>query len=220
MATILQLKRRILAAQNVSKTTKAMQMIAASKLKKAQDATLFGKPYVEKLTTLAQNISSKTNGNYTHPYLRKSNVSDERKNLVLVFAPDKGLCGGLITNLIRSLLEETAKNKNQVFITVGKKVEGSVTHLGKEILASFKFGTVLPSFEMVYPIAKIIDDYFLTEKADRVIVLNSAFINLFSQKPKITTILPIQLPQDTQPVSEFTLFEPNPQELLPSLLKH
>ena len=102
MASILQLKRRIAAAQNVSKTTRAMQMIAASKLKKAQDATLFGRPYIEKLTSLSQHISPKIEEQHLHPYLRKTDIHGI--TLLLVISPDKGLCGGLVANLTRTLL--------------------------------------------------------------------------------------------------------------------
>lgn len=215
MATILQLKRRIGTAQNVSKTTRAMQLIAASKLKRAQDATLFGRPYVEKLTSLSQNLAPKVGEKDIHAYLKKPEGTSG--TLLFVLAPDKGLCGGLVTNLTRALLEENLKNPNCVYVTVGKKMEGNVVRLKKEIAASFKFGTTLPNLDMVYPLAALVDDYFLNKKVNRVAILYTSFLSVFSQKPKITTILPLELPQ--VPTS-FTLFEPDAQTLLPTLLRH
>lgn len=217
MASILQLKRRILAAQNVSKTTRAMQMIAASKLKRAQDAALFGRPYAEKLILLSQNLSAKTEGKFTHPYLKPKKIIG--KTLVLIFSSDKGLCGGLISNLTRLLLAENLKKETCFYLTVGKKIEGPTARLGKEVIASFKFGTILPSFDAVFPIAKIIDEYFLSQKVDRVSILNSAFLSVFSQTPQVTTVLPIELAENEE-LTAFTLFEPAPETILPALFKH
>lgn len=219
MASLLQLKRRITASQNVAKTTRAMQMIAASKLKRAQDATLFGRPYVEKLTSLSQNLSHKVEEKDLHPYIKRNEKMSE-KTLVFILAPDKGLCGGLIANLIRSLLAITFKNKEQLYVTLGKKVEKQVASLGKQIIASFKFGTTLPSFDTVYPLTKIINEYFLSKKVDEVVILHSAFVSVFSQKPELSTILPIQLPPETEAADKITLFEPTADVLLPTLLSH
>lgn len=218
MATLLSLKRRIRAATNVSKTTRAMQMIAVSKLKKAQDATLASRPYVEKLSAISQNLSNKLDTEYVHEYMRKPKGIN--KTLVLVFSPDKGLCGGLVTSLIRELINFDSQNKNNIYLTVGKKVETSVVYLGKQLVGSFKFGTTLPSFDMVLPIAKIIDEYFMTSKVSSVKIISTSFLSVFSQRPKIINILPIEFPKDSPVSASFTLFEPGPEKLLPILLRH
>ncbi len=215
MANLLLLKRRIRAAQNVSKTTRAMQMIAVSKLKKAQDATLAGRPYMEKLSSISGNILDKLESNYTHEYM-KSN--ENKKSLVLIFSPDKGLCGGLITNLIREIISFDSLHSDNIYLTVGKKTETAVVNLKKELIASFKFGTTLPSFDMVLPIVKIIDEHFLSEKVGSVKIISTSFVSVFSQKPKITNILPVEFPKLES--ASFTLFEPNPEKLLPPLLRH
>lgn len=219
MANLLSLKRRIRAAQNVSKTTRAMQMIAISKLKRAQDATLSTRPYVEKLSSVTQNLSSKLDTRYVHEYMKKHEGNN--KTLVIIFSPDKGLCGSLNTNLIREIINFDSSNKDSVYLTVGKKTEFSVVSLKKELIASFKFGTTLPSFDMVLPIAKIIDEYFLSKKVGRVKIISTSFLSVFSQKPKITNILPIEFTED-KPTSTatFSLFEPAPEKLLPPLLRH
>lgn len=215
MANLLSLKRRIRAAGNVSKTTRAMQMIAVSKLKKAQDATIAGRPYIEKLLSVSQNILGKLDNKYIHEYMKKN---ENNKTLVIIFAPDKGLCGGLITNLIREVINFDSQNKNTVYLTVGKKTETTIVNLQKELIASFKFGTTLPAFDMVLPIAKIIDEYFLGQKVGLVKMISTNFISVFSQKPIISNILPIELSKPES--SSFALFEPSPEKLLPSLLRH
>lgn len=216
MANLLSLKRRIKAANNVSKTTRAMQMIATSKLKRAQDAALAGRPYVDRLTQISQNLTRTIDKENIHPYMRAS--SEINKTLLVVISPDKGLCGGLITNLTWELLH-LKDDKNNVYLTIGKKIEGATSSLQKPILASFKFGTTLPAFDMVFPILNIIDDHFLNQKVSIVKILSTDFINVFSQRPNIKNVLPIEFPNNEES-SSYTLFEPSANELLPNILKH
>lgn len=223
MANLLSLKRRIKAAGNVSKTTRAMQMIAASKLKKAQNTTIGGRPYIDKLSSVTQNISQKLEDKFVHEYMKKSEATNDT-DLIILLAPDKGLCGGLITNLIREMISFNSRNKEAIYITVGKKIEATVISLQKEIIASFNFGTALPSFDIVLPIVKIIDEYFLGKKVKSVKAISTGFLSVFSHKPKITNILPIEFPIEENSkktdYSKFSLFEPNPQKILPFLIKH
>ena len=216
MATLLTLRRRIKTAGNVSKTTKAMQMIAASKLKKAQNAAVQSKPYVEKLELLSKEMSVRIDRENLNEYMIKPDNTNSK--LYIVIAPDKGLCGGLVTNLMREIARMDDKSKNY-FITVGKKSENYVSMMGKEIIASFSFGTTLPSFEAVYPLTTIIDDYFLQKKVSEVIIITTKFINVFSQTPQMSTLLPITLSEDSKQIESTMLFEPTTNELLPDLLK-
>jgi len=218
MATMLSLKRRIKAAQNISKTTKAMQMIAASKLKRAQEAATLARPYVDKLSGISQNLTTKIDDDSSHEYMKKS--SKTAKRLIIVISPDKGLSGALVSNLLKEVYRFSPTNQDY-YIIIGKKAESSIVSLGKEVIASFPFGTTLPSFEMVYPIAKIIDEYFLNEKVSEVKIISTKFTTVFSQTPTITDVLPIKLPEEkAEGKNSVMLFEPNLMELLPSLLQH
>ncbi len=218
MATLLTLKRRIRASQNVSKTTRAMQMIAASKLKKAQDAALSSRPYVKKLTDLAHDLSNKTEEVNKHPYMK---LNESTKTLVIALSPDKGLCGGMVTNLLREFFSYAKQDKDAAYIVLGKKLEAQVTKLDNEVIASFVFGTTLPQFDMVFPLTKLIDEYYLSGKVQQVKVLYTDFTSFFSQTPKIATLLPIALPDQTEKKEEnFQLYEPDLSQMLPSLLRH
>jgi len=219
MANLLSLKRRIQTAQNVSKTTRAMQMIAASKLKKAQNAALSLRTYAQKLISLSQNLTTKIQKENLHSYMVER--FDTKKTLIIVLSPDKGLCGGLITNLIREFLRISISKEDYLYITIGKKAERQIINLTKnEILASFQFGSTNPTFDMVFPILRIIDEYFIGEKVDAVKILFSQFESVFTQKPKVATLLPITIsetpaiPNNNLPY----LFEPNLNTLMPSLL--
>lgn len=222
MATILSLKRRIQAAQNVSKTTKAMQMISASKLKKAQEAALSTRPYVAGLNALTKNIVGVVDREaFDHPYIQNRQLSG--KSLFLILAPDKGLCGALISNLLREYLMYYKENKeNSYYIPVGKKIEGSVARLSENVVATFRFGSILPSYDIIFPIMKIVDEYYLSGKVDRVKVLYTDFRSFFSQIPTIETLLPVALPTEDgveKTKSNYT-FEPSAPEILPDLIRH
>ncbi len=221
MATLISLKRRIKAAQNVSKTTRAMQMISASRLKKAQEAALSSRPYVEKLTELTQSVTKKTTDAQKHPYMKSPTLIN--KTLLIAISPDKGLCGGLLTNLLREFFTYTKSNEDSSLIVIGKKLENQVVKLQNEVLASFHFGTTLPAFDTVYPMIKLINDYYLSGKVDSVKVLYTDFNSFFSQTPKVKQLLPITLPEvevTTDLESDTMLYEPGLSEMVPPLLKH
>lgn len=216
MANINLLKRRIRTAQNVSKTTKAMQMIAASKLKRAQEAAMLARPYVDKLTEVTQNISSRVSREKMHPYMQAQGETE--KTLLIVISPDKGLCGGMISNLAKQILAYDA-TKKPYYINIGKKSEHTLFKLDREILATVPFGTSQPTFDVVFPIAQIIDEYYLSGKVSEVNVLSTNFVNAFTQEAKITRLLPIDMKTEGEK-DETTVFEPSVDALLPTLLKH
>ncbi len=221
MASTITLRRRIKTARNISKTTRAFQMIAASRLKKAQEATLASRPYVEKLSDLNKTIQLSLEKDALHPYMMPSKTTG--KTLCIAISPDKGLCGGLITNLVREILSKQSQDFE--FIIVGKKIEHTASKIGKQILASFPFGTSLPAFDIVYPITTLIDQEFLGKKVDNVVILTTHFDSLFTQKPRITSLLPIIREENKDATKEekekaLELFEPSAKELLPDLLRH
>ncbi|HSW47883.1 MAG TPA: ATP synthase F1 subunit gamma [Candidatus Saccharimonadales bacterium] len=225
MATILALKRRINAARNVSKTTKAMQMIAASKLKRAQNAVASSKPYVNKIAEILENLLEEAKKDYTHPYL--SPPKKTGKTLLLVLSPDKGLCGSLIANILKEFISYQKTSEKSTYVLVGKKLEGHVVHLGNDVVASFPFGTTIPTFDKIFPLLQIINDYYLSGKVDSVKILTAEYINIFTQKPKVTDLLPINPDMlikkgedNKEKTNNFYLFEPNKKSLLDSLLNH
>lgn len=217
MATLLILKRRIKTAKNISKTTKAFQMIAASRLKKAQEAALSSMAYVEKLDSLSKTLTSKIDVNNLHEYMKAA--KDTNAKLLIVISPDKGLCGALVTNLLKEILHYPNSGKTY-YIAVGKKAEHAVASLNKELVASFPFGTSLPEFNIVYPLAKIIDEYFLKGKVSEVQILSTKFSSVFSQVPKVSTLLPVKVETQQKEQKSDLIFEPSIQELVPDLLQH
>ena len=217
MATLLILRKRIKTTKNISKTTKAFQMIAASRLKKAQEAATSSMAYNVKLDSLAKSLTNKIDKDNLDEYMKTP--LGINKKLLIVISPDKGLCGGLITNLIRELLHYE-NNEKVFYITIGKKAENAVKSLNKEIIASFPFGTSLPEFETVYTLINLIDEYFLNHKVSEVKILSTRFINAFSQTPKFNNLLPVRLEQEVEKLNTEVIFEPSISQLLPDLLQH
>lgn len=217
MATTILLKRRILTARNVAKTTKAMQLIAASKLKRAQEATLGARPYVQRLTSLAKMLTLRLHNTATiPPYMKYEEGATE--SLLFIFSSDKGLCGALFSNLLRQFI--ALDKDNRVIVAMGKKIERFVAHYQKQsLIASFPFGNIIPPFDLVYPLLSLIDEYFLTKKVREVKILYNHFSNVFTQTPTIVNLLPITLEQESQQHPTFQLFEPNIADILPKLLR-
>lgn len=220
MASVRAIKRRIKSAKNIAQITKAMQMVAASKMRKAQSQALATRPYASGLYNVVSDLRGKTDIN-SHPLMRVAE-STEREALIII-APDKGLCGGLVTNLARSIVKGT--EKKPYVIAVGKKGRDATIRLGLEVEAYFEMGISQPKYEIVIPIAQIIIEGFISGKYSKVDIAYTHFENTLSQHPSQRTLLPINISQtsDTeiakQALSEY-LFEPSPETVLESLLPH
>lgn len=215
MADTLALRRRIKTAQNISKTTRAMQMIAASKLKRAQHAAVTARPYTNELTKLTKSLAPKNaDTQELHPFLGKKEKTG--KTLYIVIGPDKGLCGGMITNLLREYGKVRHDEKAQ-FVAIGKKMEPSVA-ASKHLLASFHFGTSLPGFEQVLPLISLIDEHYVSGDIDAVKIISTQFVSVFTQAPQVIDLLPVKFVPEEGEVRSEILFEPTEQELLPELL--
>lgn len=221
MASLVNLKRRIRIARNIAKTTRAMQMVAASKVKRAQESAVKGRPYAEKLFSVVRNLAKGTENDERHPLLIKR---EKGKILLIVFSPDKGLCGSLVTNIIREFYSSNfADTKETLYLTVGKKLSRTINRLGGNLLADFPTGTALPTFEQIPPLAKIIIEGFLKNDFREVFVLYAKFLSLFRQEAALTKLLPIELSaQESSPEAVLIdyLFEPNTREVLETLLPH
>jgi F-type H+-transporting ATPase subunit gamma len=174
------------------------------------------KPYVEKLDILSKELSQKIDKSALSEYMLKpENVNSK---LYIVISPDKGLSGGLVTNLIREVANLDSKTKDY-FIVIGKKGQTYVSALDKEIIAAFPFGNTLPSFDVVYGLSKLINEYFLGKKVSEVIIITTKFNSVFTQTPTKTTLLPI-LNSEIVKENQDLIFEPSVKELLPDLLQH
>jgi F-type H+-transporting ATPase subunit gamma len=220
-----EIRRRIKSISSTAQITRAMQMVAASKMRKAQEATLITRPFTQLLYRIQRRATTHA-GDFTHPLLEGRDV---RKRALILVGTDRGLCGALNTNLFR--LVEQFDPATTLFIALGKRAAQFVARTGRQLVAEFPF-TDSPRFDEARPIAAFARDLFLKREVDQVQVVATRFINTLSQQAGVLEFLPIgeikaaralnlpgvseaELAADT---TEF-VFEPNPETVLLYLLE-
>jgi F-type H+-transporting ATPase subunit gamma len=185
MANLRDIRRRIKSVKNTAQITRAMQLVAAAKMKKAQDQALAGREYAAHLTQVLFDIRK----NFTeesHPLLEHRKGGRE---LVLVISTDKGLCGPLNTNLAKAIKAHVSPTAD--FVTVGRKLRIMCEKLGKKVIADFTVRDPVP-FSQTRPIAKFLTQQFLDGNYDKISIAFTGFVNTLQQNSEVVTLLPIQ----------------------------
>ncbi len=216
------IRRRIRSITSTAQITKAMQMVAASKMRKIQQAALAGRPFVQLLYRIQRAATSQL-GEFAHPLLE---VREVRKRAVILIGADKGLCGPLNTNLFR--LAAQFDPSTTVFITAGRKAAQFVARSHRQLVAEFPYAD-MPRFPEARAIASFACDLFLKREVDQVFVVATQFVNTLTQLSLCLEYLPVgeikgmevpgMEPKDkpAQDAPEI-LFEPSPEALLSYLL--
>jgi F-type H+-transporting ATPase subunit gamma len=210
------IRRRIGAVKNIKQITRAMQFVAASKLKRAQDATLASRPYSEKLDEVLADLAAVLSGD-DHPLLSEH---EGGKRLIVLITTDRGLAGPLNTNTIRFAAREITEHTGDfTVVTVGRKGRDAMRRAGVPMAAHFAGFGDRPTFADVIPLARLISDDFLAGTYGRVDILYSRFVTTLTQRPEMIQLLPIRHTEDTEgiPGNQF-IFEPNPGAVLEKLL--
>ena len=221
------IRRRIKSIKNTAQITKAMQMVAASKMRRAQDAAMAGRPYAELMNRMLGEVTA-TATDFQHPLLE--NRTNTKKRAIILVSTDKGLCGGLNTNLLRDAAQ--LDKENSVFICAGRKGAQFVGRTRRELTAELSYADV-PEFSDARTIAKFGVDLYTEGTVDAVDVLFTNFISTINQKPELRQLLPIvniKGVEDTvagdnegrtlEASGQEFLFEPDASEVLSSLLPH
>jgi len=219
------IRRRIKSIKNTSQITKAMQMVAASKMRRAQQAALAGRPYAELMNQVLAELAANAGG-FTNPLLEKRSGG---KRCLLVVSSDKGLCGALNSNLLR---EAARADKDQtVYVTAGRKASQFVARTKRDLVGEFQYSDA-PKFSEARMMSKFVQNLFLEGKANTVDVLFTDFVNTLTQKPTIRPLLPIgelkgveaglqgEASKALESSSNEFMFEPGPEGVLGALLPH
>jgi F-type H+-transporting ATPase subunit gamma len=221
------IRRRIKSVKNTAQITKAMQMVAAAKMRKAQQAALVGRPYADLMNAILAEAAPRIAG-FEHPLMKTREV---KKRAVIFVSSDRGLCGGLNGNLMR---EAGKLDKNTtVFICAGKKGGQFIARTKRNLAAEFSYKDT-PTFAEARAISKFAQDLFLKGEADSVDVLFTQFISTLVQQPKTIPFLPVgkikgvtagvgakeqELPS-AGPRTDTFEFEPDEPTVLGALLPH
>jgi F-type H+-transporting ATPase subunit gamma len=220
MASIRILRRRIKSAKNIAQITKAMELVAASKMKKAQAAALSGKLYAQKIYDMV--IRSSTSVDMSiHPYLTKPQVLTGRR-LVILISTNKGLCGGLNSNLFRFYMRTFPTLTSIDTISIGKKGAETVVRLGGKLLADF---STPPFINAVPALTELFTNEYINGHYDGVDIVSNEFKSALQQNPRVKTLLPLTISaiDTTVPVTstmQESLIEPSKKEVFDALLPH
>jgi len=216
------IRRRIKSITSTAQLTKAMQMVAASKMRKAQEAAIVARPF-GRLVYSIQREATRRMGDYTHPLLE---VRELRKRAVILVGADKGLCGPLNSNVLR--IATKFDPKTTIFITAGRRASQFIARSQRQLAAEFSYGDS-PTYAEARAIAGLARDLFLKKEVDQVQVVATRFVNTLTQIPVLLEFLPIgeitglDLPSTKPPEqssaddTEFK-FEPSPEFIMNFLL--
>ena len=187
MANLRDIRRRIKSVKNTAQITKAMQMVAATKMRRAQQAATALRPYADRLDEMASHIYAGVGPNeVSHPLLQKGTKSG--KTAVVVLTSEKGLCGPLNTNLLRDVLRND--NPNKVYISVGRKGRQVLARLKKNLLADFELKDS-PTLAQTKAISRFLLQKFEENQFDAVEIYYNRFVNTLSQVPTRFPLVPI-----------------------------
>ena len=220
MANLRDIRRRIKSVKNTAQITKAMQMVAASKMRKAQQAALAGRDYAQLLNRVITSLRDAIDPT-SHPLLERR---QKRNELVILMSTDKGLCGALNTNLLREAAALDPATTR--FVSIGRKGTQFLARLRRNMIADFPLAE-RPTFPQCKQISKFCIEKFLAGEVDAVSVLYPRFINTLTQSPVIYPILPITSLDEVgiksgyeplPPIEGGIEFEPSPAAVLDSIL--
>jgi F-type H+-transporting ATPase subunit gamma len=224
MANTQDIRRRIKSIRNTAQITKAMQMVAASKMRRAQQHALAGRPYAALMNKVLVSLQKRTDPK-SHPLLE---IRPLKKELVVIISTDKGLAGALNTNLFREAINFEADKTG--YVVTGRKARQFVARTKRDLLADFELKDA-PAFVETKPIANFAIEKFLSGEVDKVSVLYTHFINTINQRPVVQTLLPISsfdVPQHeskgaanehVDPMVGYE-FEPTPESVLDAMLPY
>ena len=222
MAAGKEIRNKIKSVENTKKITKAMEMVAASKMRKARDRMRAAKPYSEKIHVIASHLAQ-ANSEYEHPFL-KQNENSKKIGLIVV-STDKGLCGGLNTNLFRQVLNKIKDVESDgteiVSIAIGNKALGFLSRIGVKILASSVQLGDSPKLEQFIGAVKNIVDLFEEGNLEKIFICSNKFVNTMKQFPVTEMLLPLSA-NDFKIETNYSwdyLYEPDSKTVVDELLK-
>jgi F-type H+-transporting ATPase subunit gamma len=230
MAGTKEIRVKIKSVQNTRKITKAMEMVAASKMKKAQERMRTGRPYAQRILNIAMH-AAQANSEYRHDLLSRRQTV--KRVGAIVVTTDKGLCGGLNTNLLRIVLNQhkdwTAQGIEVEYCTIGNKGFGFINRMGGKVVSQVVNYGDRPTLERLIGPVKMLIDGFRENRLDEVHIFSNRFVNTMKQEPTHSTMIPIPKEWQTAEGQKMSrtevgagnwdyLYEPDPKTVLDELL--
>ncbi len=219
MASVRQIRRRIRSVENTAKITKAMSMIAASKMRRTQEAALRGRPYADLMQTLLSHLAAQTQDDEEHHPLLVERSPRNNVGLVVI-SPDRGLTGGLNSNINRAAGQFVVDQQGAgvSVIAMGKKGRDFMVRTGQNVQAVFTDIPDRPGISEVTPVARMVIDSFTNEEVDAVFVAYADFVNTTLQRPTVTQLLPVVPAELDSTEAVGYIYEPDEFPVLDALL--
>ncbi|HEY6378457.1 MAG TPA: ATP synthase F1 subunit gamma [Candidatus Dormibacteraeota bacterium] len=215
MATLRDIRRRIRSVQNTRKITKAMELVAAAKMRRAQERVAASRPYADEITNVMSELMARS-PEYKHPYLQTREL--QRRVLILVTA-DRGLCGALNGNNNRLALREINTSNIPVsVVTIGRKGRDLMRRLRKDLIADVSMLGDRPTMGDVLPAVRVAMDQYEAGDADQVDVIFARFINAGRQEATLLRVIPVEPPEGAGSLAADFVYEPEPKDVLDALL--
>ncbi|MDZ7752253.1 MAG: F0F1 ATP synthase subunit gamma [Gammaproteobacteria bacterium] len=219
MAGAKEIRTKIKSIQSTQKITRAMEMVAASKMRKAQDRMKSARPYADKIRNVIAHVAH-ASSEYRHPFLEEREV---KRVGYIVVSTDRGLCGGLNVNLFRTTLADMKRWREQDidmdFCTIGSKAIGFFKRVGGNIVGETSQLGDRPRLEDLIGTAKVMMDAYEEGTVDRVYLVFNEFVNSMTQRPQIEQILPLPPSEDEELRHHWDyLYEPDAQDVMENLL--
>ena len=217
MASAKEIRGQIKATQNTAKITKAMEMVAASKMRKAQDRVLDARAYAEGIERVVANLMN-SHPEYKHSFLVEREV---KRTGVIAVSTDKGLCGGLNTNAMKEVLSVSKAAEGEVqFMNIGRRAGQFMRRFGGSVLASAEDVNDSPALQEVLGVVQVAMERYLAGELDEVYLVYTQFVNTMSQKPVSIRLLPcVKNEENTDATYWDYLYEPDSQVSLDGLLR-
>ena len=220
MASVKEMRTRIGSVKSTQKITKALQMVAAAKLRRAQQAAEAARPYARGMQNVIANLAAGVSGP-SAPLLLAGTGSDKRQ-LVIVATSDRGLAGGFNGGIVRAAREKIAaliaEGKEVAIITIGRKArDGLRRAYGSRFVETYEVGIKAPGLALVRPIAAKVLDAYMAGQYDVVTLIHSSFKSVVSQVPRTVQLIPAQVEKDGGP-APFYEYEPDEDTILAALL--
>ncbi|MBM4150786.1 MAG: ATP synthase F1 subunit gamma [Ignavibacteria bacterium] len=223
MATLRDIRNRITAVKNTAKITSAMRMVAAAKLRRAQEAILSTRPYTDKFSEVLSNLAGSASEDYYHPLLRKPDTF--KHIVVIIISSDRGLCGSFNTNVLRlasqyidqTIPAEFPQAKVSV-VSVGRRSTQFFAKRTQPVLAAFPDIFAQLQFSTASEIAGIVANGFINEEFDRVMIFNNEFKSIIKQETTVRQLLPVESVKQQSSVINDYIFEPSRGDIMDAIL--
>ena len=219
MAAGKEIRNQISSVKNTQKITSAMEMVAASKMRRAQDAMQLGKPYATSIRKVVSHLAS-ANPEWQHIYMEERPI---KRVGYIVISTDRGLCGGLNINLFKTMLKDmkgwSEKNVDIDICSVGSKASSFFKSFGGNVVAAIRNLGERPEVADVVGSVKVMLDSYAEGKIDRLFLVSNDFVNTMTQSPEVRQILPLQADKDEARKHHWDyIYEPSAEKLLEGLL--